>query len=289
MPGVDDNHIAQPPYHISPNEIVERPPGVGQAVDLNGAIGIGEAVNLGKEDNPFYGPWIGSGLRVELKRLRGVTKKGVLDRGFRFQVPPMDSFKREKSVVANDYTTIQRGTFTDLDGMELETISFETLVTIEPAPWVITRGMWDPTEVATRLKTIMERETPMRLVAWHPGPTVEVSMPVTLRSLGIEEREPDSRYLTPSFTEWRDPILRRRTPEHWPKKHKLLPGDTLTNLARSYYHDATFGRVIARANDGLGKWGNRTPIVKNKHFKKGDVVVIPEPPEIGIGPAEVAR
>jgi len=122
-------------------------------------------------------------------------------------------------------------------------------------------------------------------VAWHPGPYVQLNMPVTFRALGIEEREPGALYLSPSFTEWRDPVLRRRDQGSWPKKHELNKSDTLAALARDYWGSPSEGRWVGRNNDGLGDWGIRTEIVKNKHYNVGDTIMIPEKP----GPVAVGR
>lgn len=240
-----------------------------------------------QDNSPWYEPWLGPGLRVELTEIKGVTQQGLLDTPFRFQVPPLDTFHMDMGVTATDYQTISEGTFTNLNGMELATITFDTLVTIAPAPWVIAKGLWDPTKVKQRLQHIINAETPMRLVAWHPGPVVELNMMATMRTLGIEERggEPDARYITPSFSQWRDPILRRRTKKTWPRYHELKGDESLADLAGRYWGKPSEAHYIGMSNDGLGKWGNRTPIRKNKFYNVGDTILIPEPPETGVGHA----
>lgn len=260
--------------HVDDNVVVDQP-------DYEFGLSDNRVV---REASPFYSPWIGAGLRVELRSIKGVTRKGMLQVPFRFQVPPLDSFRVDKAVVATDYSTIQEGTFTRLNGKELATVTFDTLVTQEPAPWVIARGLWNPHRVSRRLADIHDAETPFRLVAWHPGPIIELNMPVTFRNLGKEERagENDARYLSPSFTQWRDPVIERRQIKNWPRRHKLDQNDTLSNLARDYWHKAGEGGYLGMTIDHLSGWGVRQPIVKNKHYNVGDVIEIPEPPHIGL-------
>jgi hypothetical protein len=276
MPGVDDNQNTNIFGHIDDNKAVYVP-----QAGLADARAI--AVNV-DDDSPFYEPWTGPGMRLELKAIPGVTRKGLLNIPFRFQVPPLDEFRIDMSVMANDYTTIQDGTYTRMGGVELVSVTFDTLVTFAPAPWVIAKGMWDINKVAHRLRDIHNSRTPFRLVAWHPGPVVELNMPATFRSLGRAERagEPDARYLTPSFTQWRDPIQQRRDKKHWPRQHKLRANDTLASIARDNYGKPSEGRYIGLSNDHLHHWGVNTEIVKNKHYRAGDNIKVPAPSQSGV-------
>lgn len=279
-------HVAAPPGSpsVGPGHpAVRGKAGLGNAQKVSGGGTAAES----QDNDPFYGPWIAPGLRIELKAIPGVTDKGLLDVPFRFQCPPLDTFHVDMAVGANDYATIQEGTFTNLSGMELATVTFDTIFVIHPAPWVIARGLWDPNNVTQRLQHIIKAESPMRIVAWHAGPVVELNMKVTMRTLGREERggENDARYVTPSFTQWRDPVIRRRTKKTWPRYHELKGNESLADLAQQYWGKPSEAHYIGMVNDGLGKWGNRTPIIQNKHYDKGDTVMIPEPPELAVGPA----
>lgn len=279
-------HVAAPPGppHVGPGYSVPRGKG---GLGHQQIVSQGGTASESQDNTPFFGPWINPGLRIELKRIPGVTEEGLLEIPFRFQCPPLDSFRSDMGISANDYPTIQTGTYTNMNGVELTTVSFETLFTIAPAPWVIARGLWDPGKVVQRLQQIIKSESPMRLVAWHPGPVVELNMKVTMRTLGREERggEGDARYIYPSFIQWRDPIIRRRTKKTWPRYHELVGDESLADLAQQFWGKPSEAHYIGIVNDGLGKWGNRTPIIKNKHYQKGDQIIIPEPPDLAVGPA----
>lgn len=268
--------------------------GLGSAqevYDPQTGVGRNKAVSSLDDGSPFYDPWLSEGLRVELQAIRGVTKKGMLQMPFRFQVPPLDEFRVEMGVVASDYSTIQHGTFTDINGDELATVSFETLVTIAPASWVIAKGLWNPNKIGHRLQHLLKAESPMRLVAWHAGPVVEINMPVTFRNLSKTEKggETDARYFSMSFTQWRDPVVRRRTKKTWPRRHKLSKGDTLASIARKFWGKPGQGRWVGMNNKHLHQWGIRTSIVKNKHYKLGDIIKVPYPPKTKLGQRRRAR
>jgi hypothetical protein len=105
-------------------------------------------------------------------------------------------------------------------------------------------------------------------------------MPVTMRSVGIEERagEGDAKYYNMSFTQWRDPVIRRRRRKRkFPIRHRLTKKDTLAKLARKYYGDPSKAGQIKVYTPKLRRWGANTPIVEHKKYKVGDVLVIRRP------------
>lgn len=232
--------------------------------------------------------WKGEGLRVELRAIPGVTTHPKFF-PFRFQCPPLETFRVDSAVSANDYSTIDRGIFTNMTGVELMTVSFDTLVTVAPAPWVVHPKYWNPNLARRRLRKIIQRRSPVRLVAWkpgnkrkrHPKPIIELNMMVTMRSMGSEERsgEPLDKYFNVDFTQWRDPVQRRRVQKRqWPIRHKLTKRDTLATLAKKYFNDASRAGQMRPNVPKLGiRWGKNTPIVKSKKYKVGDVLVLRRP------------
>lgn len=257
-------------------------PGISQPGEFEDARGTnaGPTGNGRVPTRSQYRTWQGDGLRVAFHRIRGVTKEGVLgsdkrrtDIPFRFQCPPLDAFRNDSTVTGTDYTTIQNGVFTRMEDRELTTITFNTLFTIAPAPWIVNPHMWDPKKATKRLRKLLASKTAFRLVAWHPGPHIELNMMVTLRSLGSEERagEIDAKYTDLSLTQWRDPIIRRRKRNVWPIRHKLTKKDTLSSLAKKYYRDASKANQIKVYTPDLRHWGNNTPIYKNKHYTVEDL------------------
>lgn len=232
--------------------------------------------------------WKGEGLRVELRAIPGVTKHPNFF-PFRFQCPPLETFRVDSAATANDYATVNHGIFTNMTGMELMTVSFDTLVTVAPAPWVVHPQYWNPNIARRRLRKIIQRQSPVRLVAWkpgnrrkrHPKPIIELNMMVTMRSMGSEERsgEPLDKYFNVDFTQWRDPVQRRRVQKRqWPIRHKLTKRDTLATLAKKYFNDASRAGQMRPNVPKLGiRWGKNTPIVKSKKYKVGDVLVLRRP------------
>ena len=209
---------------------------------------LGLDIHTSTVDHLQQGPWYGEGLRVELRPMKHITKEGVLRRPFYFQCPPLETFRVDKSQSFNDYDTINAGQFSNGSGRQLTTISFQTLISIAPAPWIVRPAEnWNPKHTSQVLDEIMREETPVRMVAWHPGyagaknkkgrrPTVEINMPVTIRSTGREERagEGDARYFDISFTQWRDPIQNRRRRSRFPRRIRLHKKDTLAKIGRAH-------------------------------------------------------
>lgn len=225
--------------------------------------------------------WQNDGLRVRLVRVPGTTPKKALKETFRFQVPPLDEFAVQRAFNFNTYDTIRKGQFQKRGSRQLKSVSFQTLAVENRGIFVVTNGQWTPTVIARDLERLADRGYPFLLQVSHDFPNVEFEMLATLSGLTVSERagEPDARYFSVDFLEWRDPQVRRkRRGQEWPKTHKLDGNDTLHKLARKYYGKPSLAGRIAQRNRFLEHWGRDTRIIGHKHYHPGDKLIIPKPP-----------
>lgn len=210
------------------------------------------------------------GMRVILAPIPGLTKKDIMvdgsgkPRSFRFQMPPTESFSRALAHAHSDYDTLRLGQHSRPNGKMLESVRFSTLVVDWDAPWAVypntqkfdrTFGsgystyrdeMWNILNITGQLEEILDSGTPVRLYAgqpvlWEGGGGEsgwDVNMPVTLRSLNIEERagELDARYLDLEFVEYRSLKLNRR--RLGKQKTKPARGTTLRPTTVEIYPDS---------------------------------------------------
>lgn len=184
------------------------------------------------------------GMRVILAPIDGLTKKGIMvdgsgkPRSFRFQMPPTESFTRSLSHGHSDYDTLRVGQHSRPAGQQLQSVRFQTLIVDWDVPWAVypnskkfddTFGtgystvrdeFWNLLNVTDQLEEILESGSPVKLYAGQPAlweggggeDGWDVNMPVTLRSMNVEERagEPDARYIDVEFVEYRSLKLNRR-------------------------------------------------------------------------------
>jgi hypothetical protein len=177
----------------------------------------------------------GGGLRVSMSRIPGMTGPKLLRTPFLFQCPPSESFSRSFAFSHSDYDTLRAGQQSRPVGMQLRTITFDTLFLDYGAPFTLidplprnyygNRSRADgsddgafasdapePLHMTDELEAILESGTPFYL---HVGQRdlwqrMDVdAMPATLRTLSVEERagEVDTRYVNVAFTEFRHPSL----------------------------------------------------------------------------------
>jgi nucleoid-associated protein YgaU len=220
----------------------------------------------------------------------------------------MDTFSRSYSYTYTDYNAISQGQFSRPSGVDLASVTFQTLFVDFDAPWSNLRGTpeaqnasLDPQQMTQQLLKILRRGTPFELIVgqralWnsndvHWGPANGNA--ATLRTLDIEERagEIDARYVNVGFTEFRTAELVRKGlgdgdgKNRDPKRGRDLPtsvvvkvsdNTTLTDLAKKYYGSTAEWRSIAKRNGiswqqnrSLGDW------VKSQGDKQR-TIVIPE-------------
>jgi hypothetical protein len=180
------------------------------------------------------GYW-GDGLRVLLRAVPGLTKRGLLEQPFRFQMPPSEEFTIGQAASHTDYDTIGGDQLSRPGAVALRTVSFSTLFLDYDVPWAVHhRGSVadpapprSPLAVIDDLGDILEARTPFRVQAGQPEAWghMELDMLATLRSLEATERagEPDTRYVSLSLVEFRRPDLIRRKKLGRAQYHPRLP------------------------------------------------------------------
>ena len=239
----------------------------------------------------------GTGLLVRIRPIHGLTPKKALRKTLHFPAVTSDPFEVIQTGMHTDYQTVSSGEYSmptaGRKAAFLETSTFDILALSWDARWLGYRDV-DPHDIKKALTRIVEYHCPVHLIAQvnphvrgHPGP--EWDTYVTLRSVSrrLPHGEPDTRYYTVEWKEYREPGIGRRHKGHkhghgnkghkLPTTHKLKAGDTLRKLAQEYFGNGTQWRVIARANH-INKWGSNDPLVDKKRFKVGDRIKIPKRP-----------
>lgn len=166
------------------------------------------------------------GTRVRMTMLDGYTQAGLLEQGFVFPAPPLNQLTRGLAYNFADYDTVSAGQFSRASGMQLQTITFDTIVVADDYPWVFynplrSRG-WDQKEVVRQLGRVLRAATPFWLiiedVQYKPdssglsagigydfGPDPVLKMMATLRALTptVNSGEPEAEYINVAFVEHR--------------------------------------------------------------------------------------
>lgn len=243
-----------------------------------------------------------------------VYPDGPLFVPFIFQCPPLESFGVGFSYAHVDYQTVGGETVSRPGARGLRTISFDTLFVDDDVFYDAGRQVVSPSWIVSptggtdghaaemkqrldRLVEVCETGVPFRLKIGHSMPQVdvgadvvsEVNMTATLRDVKIEERhgEGDTRYVSASFMEYRQPVTKARKkgaahkPHHakTPATHKVTAKDTLHSLSLHYYGDATgYWKGIVSANKAKFPKNFSHPstkLVSLSHIKVGTSLHIP--------------
>lgn len=198
----------------------------------------------------------GSGLQVVLKRVPGLTKRGLLQEDYYFQNAPLEEFGWDSTANFIDYEVVRHGQMTrEEGGRALRAVSFQSLVVDYNPPWAVQAAgnhhhgydegvrSPNPRRVAAELDNILLAHTPFRLIVWNKGlePRAEINWVVTFRTFSPRERagELDSRYFDFSFTEFRTPRLRRKGATGGSRGHDL-PATVVVDkegIAREFVDD----------------------------------------------------
>jgi hypothetical protein len=242
-------------------------------------------------------PW--RGLNVRLSAIPGVTKRGVLPTELYLPVVIGQEFRYAKSGGHNNYDSVSAGEFSQAIAGEkapkLLTIDqLDTVAMIWEPRWVTNPGQGYE-RVPDELEKTLDSRQPFQLLIWNAGERPDINCWATLRSFEPQVRhgEPDARYFTLSFSQYRRPIVKRlgkgkgsgggggasrkkgkRRPG-LPTKHVLKATDTLRSLSERYYGTGSGWRVIADKN-GVNRWGSEDPLVDMSRFRVGSKVIIPE-------------
>lgn len=250
-------------------------------------------------------PWSGSaktrsrrgapGLRVRLKRVRDLTPKNVLRHPLYLPCLIGPEFVQVKTAGHTEWETVSAGQFSQgwagKKAPTLDDLSFDSLSLTWDADW-LTNPETGPLEMKRELDRILASRQPFHMsVFLLPHGVSEARGLYTLRM--VERRlprgEPDTRYYSLQFKEFREASQRRRTnrkSERLPVRHVVRDGDTLRKLAQRYYGDGSLWDVIASVN-GIARWGSEDDLTKIARFKKnGARITIPkiESDAGGVGP-----
>jgi hypothetical protein len=243
----------------------------------------------------------GQGQRVVLQRIPGLTARGILERPFLFQCPPLNEFPVQYGWDFIDFDTVGAGYRTRPGSSQLTSVSFDTLFVDEPvyAHFAINKSVpANPIELVAELRAIGDAKTPFQVVAGQPelwGVSYDVNMAATMRSLRSSEQagERDARYVSVSFTEFPGvtPAAIAASVFQAGKQtdnsavavldvNQLGAGTTLRDLSQRYYGTTTLWTVIGKAS-GIKVAAS---VDLRAHFRG-----TPTPPKIVVPAPAIAR
>jgi hypothetical protein len=212
------------------------------------------------------------GLQVVMRRAVGLTPKGVLLVPLRFQVPPLDQFRRAYRFNWSTFDTVAGGQHSRPMGAQLLELQIDTML-LDRIEQDRSSGVviWDdapnPELVLRELRYISGTDdarrgkaAPFRLVisqpaVWH-DPLVNIVATLNNVEPAQHAGEIATEYLSVTFLEYAELAAgsQRRAPhEATSKLYKVKLGtDDLYELAKRFLHRASAWRRIAAANGIVG-------------------------------------
>lgn len=258
--------------------------GTGFAAPVLGAAGSGTV-----SPEPPRGP----GMIVRLSRIAGLTKPGLLEQPFHFQIAPIDAFRRAGTAEWSDFATL--GGPTSRPALaSLEEFTFRSLFVDYDPPWAAYHYGTNSTRQAGRslppaapvdplawsqdLRDIRDSLTPVALLvgvpavwgAWHVK-----NLPVTLRTISeeIPAGEDDVIYFDLSLTEFRQTRLSTAT---LGSANPRVPATvTVDDLGNARWKDASGSHTIKTATlhelstrfyGSSSKWKTITRHARNRNL-----------------------
>lgn len=279
--------------------MASRKPGQGQVIAVTGTRALElrrrreeEARKRAARAAPHNGrwrpegSWQGEGLKVALRRIKGLTDNDVLAVPLRFQVPPIGELGREWNYEWSKFTTLRRGERSRPMGRTLQTLDFSTMLLDHWAQedamgFVVWPHAPEPQKVLRELRWIMgvargsDQSSPFRLVISEMAVWDEylVNGTFVLKRLRATQKQTrGTEYVDLGFEEY-DPLeVGKRAqgkPDRW---HTLRRGDDLYEIAKKYLRAPSKWRAIASAN-GIAKSvspGSETELAKwaKRHNRK---------------------
>lgn len=210
------------------------------------------------------------GIRITLRKERGVTTGDVLRVPFRFPVPVMDDFSRGHTFNWSTYDTLRLGQRSRPDGKQLLILPLDTMFPSRAVQHAMTGvtvwdGVADPQGMLRELEWIAgiasgSQPQVFRLILDQPsmwGKDALVNMLATLTVVQPTQKtnEPGTEYVSLSFLEFNEDVANRkqRSRASGPLTYTLRSGDTLYEIAKkSPFHAASAWRTIAKANGITG-------------------------------------
>jgi hypothetical protein len=205
----------------------------------------------------------GEGLKVTMRRAKGLTPPGILAVPMRLQVPPLGDLSREWSFEYAKFTTLRKGERSRPQGPPLQTLSISTMLMDAVAQddamgFVVWPHAPDPQRVLRELRWIMgeargSTPAPFRLTisemaVWDEFLTNGTY--VLTRVAATQKQTRGTEYVDLGFEEY-DPLDAGQKAQGKDKAdlwHKLKPGDELYELAKHYGRSPSKWRAIAKAN-----------------------------------------
>jgi hypothetical protein len=246
------------------------------------------------------------GIRITMRRIKGLTDPGVLKVPFRFQVPAMGDLPRPYRYEWARHNTLRLGERSRRQGRPLFELDLDTLLLDGPnqddVGFVVWEGAPEPQRLIRELRWIMGDAnkgpaTPFRLtlsqVSVWPGEWL-VNMPAVLTNVTPTQKagEIGAEYLSLKFLEYtEDQASRRRRPREseQTRRHKIAMGrDNLYEIAKRYYRSSSLWRAIAKKNGIKGVSPSSESELEKwcKRYKKTTLLIPPKPePEDPRGPA----
>lgn len=227
-----------------------------------------------------------TGLRIRLKRVPGLTARGVLSSALVIPVATGE-FTWTEDALYNEYDTHRAGQYAipsqgPATARQLRDLgTLETFTLDWPAAYLMNPEV-DHADFRSDIQAILRTRSPVELLATvRPSGDEELRMIATLRTIArtLRPGEADTRYWSIAVKEHRVADIERLAAdavnEGLPTRKKLDADDTWASLADHYYGAAVEWKLLATAN-GVSSWGARTPIVRMQRFKVGDYVKIPK-------------
>lgn len=254
-----------------------RRPGRGKVV-VGGISGRGSAAAVAAREQArrrefaHSGEWRdagdfeGAGLKVTLRRAKGLTDPRVLKVPLRFQVPPLGDLAREWSYEWAKFTTLRKGERSRPQGSPLQTLDVSTMlmdaVAQSDAMGVV---VWphapEPQRVLRELRWIMGEAqkslaTPFRLTISEAAVWDEFLVNgtyVLARVRATQKQTRGTEYVDLGFEQYdrldaeqrAQGSRRERRQDQW---HRLRAGDDLYEIAKRYLRAPSKWEVIAKAN-----------------------------------------
>lgn len=107
------------------------------------------------------------GTRIRLMPLDGYTQPGLIDDGLVLPAPPLNQLQRDLQNNWADYDTVSAGQFSRPSGMQLQTISIDSIIVADDYPWVFYNPMrqrgWTADDFVRQLGKILRSSTPFWL------------------------------------------------------------------------------------------------------------------------------
>lgn len=217
-----------------------------------------------RPDKPFTHE---DGLKITMRREKGITTGNVLRVPFRFQAPVLDNFDRAYAFSWSTYDTLRLGQRSRPMGKQLLQLQVNTML-LDGAAADASQGIvvWDaeadPQGMLNELLWIMgklpgSQPQVFRLVVnqpavWGDTPLVNMLACMTALTPSQHPSEVGTEYLSATFLEYPEDeqIARKQRPQSTGKTREALRSDdTLYEIAKkSHFHRASAWKAIANAN-----------------------------------------